>query len=119
MTNPQAFPLQPTPIHVPDRVLDDLRARLALTRAPLDEGNADWSYGFPDAPRAIRLTRRAARLAAGALERLERQRRRRRIHLFKGRPAHPRHDLLGEQLHRDVDALLRQRQPLSLRRTFH
>ena len=24
------------------------RARLALTRPPLDEGNADWSYGVPD-----------------------------------------------------------------------
>lgn len=47
MTNPHAFPLEPTPIHVSDEVLDDLRTRLALTRAPLDEGNADWSYGVP------------------------------------------------------------------------
>jgi len=48
MTNPHSFPLEPTPIHVSDEVLDDLRARLALTRAPLDEGNEDWSYGVPD-----------------------------------------------------------------------
>jgi hypothetical protein len=48
MTNPHAFPLEPTPIHVSDEVLDDLRARLALTRAPLDEGNGDWSYGVAD-----------------------------------------------------------------------
>jgi hypothetical protein len=48
MTTPHAFPLEPTPIQVPDGVLDDLRARLALTRPPLDEGNADWSYGVPD-----------------------------------------------------------------------
>ena len=40
---PDAFPLEPTPIHVSDDVLDDLRARLALTRPPLDEGNEDWS----------------------------------------------------------------------------
>ena len=39
------FPLEPTPIHVPAEVLDDLRARLALTRPPLDEGNEDWFYG--------------------------------------------------------------------------
>jgi len=43
-----AFPLEPAPIHVPDEVLDDLRARLALTRPPLDEGNEDWFYGVPD-----------------------------------------------------------------------
>ena len=48
MTTPHAFPLEPTPIHVSDEVLDDLRARLALTRPPLDEGNEDWSYGVPD-----------------------------------------------------------------------
>jgi pimeloyl-ACP methyl ester carboxylesterase len=65
-------------------------------------------------PRAQRLTRRTARLAAGALERMERQRRRRRVRLHQERPPHPRHDLLGEQLHRHVDALLRQRQPLPL-----
>jgi len=47
MTAPLAFPLEPTPIRVPDEVLDDLRARLALTRPPLDEGNEDWSYGVP------------------------------------------------------------------------
>lgn len=40
--------MEPTAIHVPDAVLDDLRARLALTRAPLKEGNGDWSYGFAD-----------------------------------------------------------------------
>jgi Epoxide hydrolase N terminus len=33
---------------VSHEVLDDLRTRLALTRAPLDEGNADWSYGVPE-----------------------------------------------------------------------
>jgi pimeloyl-ACP methyl ester carboxylesterase len=48
MTTPHAFPLEPTPIHVSDEVLDDLRARLASTRPPLDEGNGDWSYGVPD-----------------------------------------------------------------------
>jgi hypothetical protein len=48
LTTPHAFPLEPTPIHVSDEVLDDLRARLTLTRAPLDEGNEDWSYGVPD-----------------------------------------------------------------------
>ena len=48
MTSPHAFPLEPTPIHVPDPVLDDLCTRLALTRPPLDEGNGDWSYGVPD-----------------------------------------------------------------------
>ena len=48
MTISQAFPLEPTPIHVPDGVLDDLGARLALTRPPLDDGNGDWSYGVPD-----------------------------------------------------------------------
>ncbi|MEV7009187.1 epoxide hydrolase [Streptosporangium sp. NPDC051022] len=44
-----AFPLEPTPIHVPDQVLDDLRTRLSLTRPPLDEANEDWSYGVPRA----------------------------------------------------------------------
>jgi Epoxide hydrolase N terminus len=39
------FPLEPTPIHVPDEVLADLRQRLDLTRWPLDAGNADWYYG--------------------------------------------------------------------------
>ena len=39
------FPLEPTPIHVPDATLDDLRARLELTRWPDDVGNDDWSYG--------------------------------------------------------------------------
>ena len=48
MTTPHAFPLEPTPIHVSGEVLDDLRARLTLTRPPLDEGNGDWSYGVPD-----------------------------------------------------------------------
>lgn len=47
MTAPHAFPLEPTPIQVADQVLDDLRARLALTRPPLDEGNEDGSYGVP------------------------------------------------------------------------
>jgi hypothetical protein len=48
MTTPHAVPLEPTPIHVSDEVLDDRRARLALTRSPLDEGKEDWSYGVPD-----------------------------------------------------------------------
>jgi hypothetical protein len=48
MTNPHAFPLEPTQIRVSHEVLDDLRARLALTRAPLGEGNEDWSYGVPE-----------------------------------------------------------------------
>ena len=48
MNDPHAFPLAPTPIHVSDGILDDLRARLAMTRPPLDEGNADWSYGVPE-----------------------------------------------------------------------
>jgi hypothetical protein len=47
MAAPQAFPLEPAPLHVPDEVLDDLRARLASTRQPVDEGNEDWSYGVP------------------------------------------------------------------------
>ncbi|GAA2381461.1 epoxide hydrolase 1 [Streptomyces sp. XM4011] len=47
MSTAAAFPLEPTPIRVPDQVLEDLRARLALTRPPLDEGNEDWSYGVP------------------------------------------------------------------------
>jgi len=48
MTTPDALALEPTPIRVSDEVLDDLRARLTLTRPPLDERNADWSYGVPD-----------------------------------------------------------------------
>src|SRR5580700_5462045 len=48
MTAAHPFPLEPAPIHVSDEVLDDLRARLALTRAPLDEGNGDWFYGVPN-----------------------------------------------------------------------
>src|SRR5205807_2204951 len=39
------FPLAPTPIHVPDEVLADLRQRLELTRWPDDVGNEDWYYG--------------------------------------------------------------------------
>ncbi|WP_409061375.1 epoxide hydrolase family protein [Streptomyces sp. SYP-A7185] len=39
------FPLTPEPIHVPDAVLDDLRARLRLTRWPDDTGNDDGHYG--------------------------------------------------------------------------
>jgi pimeloyl-ACP methyl ester carboxylesterase len=39
------FPLEPAPIHVPDEVLADLRARLKLTRWPVDAGNDDWFYG--------------------------------------------------------------------------
>ncbi|MGA5821087.1 epoxide hydrolase family protein [Kitasatospora sp. NPDC094028] len=40
------FPLPPTPVHLPDAVLDDLRERLARTRAPLGDPD-DWSYGVP------------------------------------------------------------------------
>jgi pimeloyl-ACP methyl ester carboxylesterase len=41
------FPLTPTPLQVPDAVLDDLRRRLAATRWPLDAGNGDGYYGVP------------------------------------------------------------------------
>ena len=44
-TQARAFPLKPTPIHVPDEVLADLRSRLDLTRWPVDAGNRDWYYG--------------------------------------------------------------------------
>jgi microsomal epoxide hydrolase len=37
--------LEPTPIHVADSVLDDLRARLRATKWPLDAGNEDGHYG--------------------------------------------------------------------------
>ncbi|MET7279580.1 epoxide hydrolase family protein [Kribbella sp. NPDC005582] len=37
--------LEPTPIHVPDEVLDDLRYRLRNTKWPLDTGNDDGFYG--------------------------------------------------------------------------
>jgi microsomal epoxide hydrolase len=40
-----AFPLEPTPIHVPDDVLDDLRRRLSATKWPVDAGNDDGFYG--------------------------------------------------------------------------
>ncbi|TDU86659.1 microsomal epoxide hydrolase [Kribbella voronezhensis] len=40
------FPLEPTPIHVPDAVLADLRQRLELTRWPDDAGNEDSYYGL-------------------------------------------------------------------------
>jgi pimeloyl-ACP methyl ester carboxylesterase len=40
------FPLTPTPIHVPDEVLSDLRTRLTLTKWPVDAGNDDWFYGI-------------------------------------------------------------------------
>jgi hypothetical protein len=39
------FPLEPTPIHVPDDVLADLQRRLDLTRWPDDAGNEDGYYG--------------------------------------------------------------------------
>ena len=41
----RSFPLDPTPIHVPGEVLDDLRRRLTATRWPLDAGNDDGWYG--------------------------------------------------------------------------
>ncbi|MFI5729149.1 epoxide hydrolase family protein [Kribbella sp. NPDC051587] len=37
--------LDPTPIHVPDEVLDDLRRRLRATKWPRDAGNDDGFYG--------------------------------------------------------------------------
>ncbi|TCC45281.1 epoxide hydrolase [Kribbella capetownensis] len=40
-----SFPLEPSPIHVPDDVLDDLRRRLTATKWPLDAGNDDGFYG--------------------------------------------------------------------------
>lgn len=39
--------MEPTPIHVPDEVLDDLRRRLALTRWPYDPDDEDTYYGVP------------------------------------------------------------------------
>jgi len=39
------FPLEPTTIHVPDDLLEDLRRRLRETRWPLDVGNEDGWYG--------------------------------------------------------------------------
>ncbi|MBB6729435.1 epoxide hydrolase family protein [Cohnella zeiphila] len=39
------FPLVPSPIHVSDEVLADLRHRLKSTRWPLDVGNEDSFYG--------------------------------------------------------------------------
>lgn len=39
------FPLDPTPVHVPDEQLADLKARLRNTRWPVDAGNEDWYYG--------------------------------------------------------------------------
>ncbi|WP_378734051.1 alpha/beta fold hydrolase [Nocardia brasiliensis] len=39
------FPLEAAPIHVTDDVLEDLAARLRLTRWPDDAGNDDWYYG--------------------------------------------------------------------------
>jgi hypothetical protein len=41
----QPFPLEPSPIHVAEDVLIDLRRRLELTRFPVDAGNEDWYYG--------------------------------------------------------------------------
>ena len=41
-----SFPLQPTPIHVPDDVLTDLAVRLKATRWPQDVGNEDGYYGL-------------------------------------------------------------------------
>src|SRR5690348_1247367 len=40
-----SFPLQPTPIHVSDERLSDLRTRLKRTRWPVGAGNDDWYYG--------------------------------------------------------------------------
>ncbi|MFE3003386.1 epoxide hydrolase N-terminal domain-containing protein [Nocardia sp. NPDC059246] len=43
------LPLQQTPIHVSDDILDDLRQRLTRTRWFDDDGNADGHYGVPTA----------------------------------------------------------------------
>jgi microsomal epoxide hydrolase len=43
------FPLERSPIHVPDEVLADLRRRLESTRWPDDAGNEDGYYGVPRA----------------------------------------------------------------------
>jgi pimeloyl-ACP methyl ester carboxylesterase len=45
MAQSRPFPLDPTPIHVPDETLADLRRRLELTRWLDDAGNDDWYYG--------------------------------------------------------------------------
>ncbi|MBT5918754.1 MAG: epoxide hydrolase N-terminal domain-containing protein, partial [Alphaproteobacteria bacterium] len=37
--------MKPFRIEVPDAVLDDLQARLALTRFPDEATDADWSWG--------------------------------------------------------------------------
>jgi epoxide hydrolase len=39
--------IEPFEIHVDDLVLDDLRARLALTRFPDEIPDTGWEYGFP------------------------------------------------------------------------
>jgi microsomal epoxide hydrolase len=39
------FPPDPSPVRVPDEVLDDLRRRLRATRWPMDVGNDDGFYG--------------------------------------------------------------------------
>ncbi len=46
-----AVPLDPTPIHVPDKVLADLQQRLALTRWPDDALNEERYYGVNRAHR--------------------------------------------------------------------
>lgn len=47
MPDKKPFPLTPTPIHVPEEVLTDLKQRLAATRYADDPGNEDWYYGVP------------------------------------------------------------------------
>lgn len=47
MTATNTFPLESAPIQVSDEILDDLRARLEMTRLPFDEGNEDRFYGVP------------------------------------------------------------------------
>src|SRR5690242_6273089 len=44
---PMSAAIVPAPIAVPQKELDDLRARLALTRWPHKEPVADWSQGAP------------------------------------------------------------------------
>lgn len=67
MTTPHTFPVEPTSIHVSDGVLDGLRARLALTRPPVDEGNGDWFYAPASTPpRSASAHSRPARRPSGS-----------------------------------------------------
>ena len=100
----------PSPTACPPRSARGSSSWTAVRGPP---GRAHARRRHPRA-RAERLARRFARVDPGALDRVERQRRRRRARVQQGRPAHPRHDLLGDQLDRHLDPLLRQREPLPL-----